>query len=270
MDDRRVPWSREPLVHFFLAGVVLFALAWIFEVPRDAARLIVVDDVVRRELLTTFLDDRGRAPREEEIVALVESWVEGEILHREGLELGLDRQDRKVRNLVIDRMRQLVEGMAYVEEPDEAALRSYFETHRERYGEPARFDLRHVFVGGDAAQGRAAALLRRLQAGEDPAALGDPFAGGNRLWRRTTESLTGIFGEAFVDGLAEAPPGEWHLRAGRQGWHVVVVERFDPAVKPEFAAVREEVLADVRSGRRTRAVEAELRALRERYEVRNE
>jgi len=100
--------------------------------------------------------------------------------------------------------------------------------------------------------------------------LGDPFRGGHRLRHRTGENLAGIFGSAFVDGLDAAPRDDWHLRQGSGGWHVVRIDRFVPAVEPDLDDVRDEVLADVRIGQRTRAVEGELRALRERYEVRSE
>lgn len=255
-----------------LAGGAIFALAHVFEPDRSDEHVIVVDDVLRRQLLASFLEDRGRPPREGELDEVIDHWIDREVLYRSGLEIGLDRGDRFVRNRVADRMRDLLTGVAYFDPPADDELREYFERNRERYEAPARFDIRHVYVDGltEASSERAERLLRRLRAGEPPKGMGDRFHGGHHLRRRTAANLTDLFGAGFVEDLDRVPTGEWHLRRSTGGWHVVMVEGHRRRRVPAFEEVRDEILGDLTIEQREDALRAELDTLRQRFDVRRE
>ena len=78
---------------------------------------------------------------------------------------------------------------------------------------PARIGLTHVFVGRDRhgaeAEKIAAGLRAELEAGADPAALGDPFLRGRELRGQSEQDLAGIFGPAFAGAARDLPVGAW-------------------------------------------------------------
>src|SRR5262245_60612960 len=88
-------WLREPLLHFLLLGMLLFAVAHYMEPARGVAPSrqiqLTLDDLSQLNLL--FQSQWRRPPTPEEFGRLVESKVQEEVLYREGLAMGLDKDD---------------------------------------------------------------------------------------------------------------------------------------------------------------------------------
>ena len=67
-----------------------------------------------------------------------------EVFYREGLALGLDRDDLVVRNRVKQKMEVLGED-AMAAEPSEADLQKYLDEHREVFAIPAALSFEQVY-----------------------------------------------------------------------------------------------------------------------------
>ena len=95
-------WWREPLLHFALIGVLFFALYTYVAAPADE------DDrqiVVSRDSLVTYLQYRMRrfgdgqamqlldSMSEPEFKRVLDDYVREEVLYRQALALGMDRND---------------------------------------------------------------------------------------------------------------------------------------------------------------------------------
>jgi hypothetical protein len=206
---------------------------------------------------------------------MVDAWVGDEILVREALALGLERGDVVVRRRLIQKMEFLIENTEPVPAPTDAALEAQLAAHPERYGNPERISLTHVFVSaqraGDAAAAEAAQLRARLLDGADAGALGDPFLRGRELRLHAQSELANVFGAAFAAAVMALPDGTWSepIRSSF-GFHVVRVTERRAGVAPTLATVRERVERDWREERR-RTLNREARdRLRSRYVVRVE
>src|SRR5262245_66582775 len=89
---------REPLLHFFVLGAALFALyGWLNRQGFNTPNEIVVSRGQVAVLQQQFARVWQRAPTPQELQGLVDNWVREEILYREGLAMGLDRNDPVVR-----------------------------------------------------------------------------------------------------------------------------------------------------------------------------
>jgi hypothetical protein len=273
--------AREPVVHFAIIGAVLFALdgaASPGETVVPAAERcplaapsgpIVVDEEVRATLIEHWSRTHAAAPSAAERDRLVQGWIDEEVLYREGLRRGLAESDPRIRERVAAQMAYVLGSRISVPEPEEAELQAWHSAHAERYAKPERVDLTLVFVDGtsDAAEARARELLRLLEGGASPNGLGDTFAGGRRLRGRRLVELGERFGEAFVTGLREQPPGTWSLRRSPFGVHLVRVDGWTSSATPDFEAVREAVRHDWAQDQRARALAAAKQDLRARWEI---
>src|SRR5262245_17349605 len=91
---------REPLVHFLLIGAVLFGIYSLTpsgRTPSASSKEIrlTVEEVA--QLALVFQSQWRREPTPEEFSRLVENKVQSEILYREALAMGLDKDDEIVR-----------------------------------------------------------------------------------------------------------------------------------------------------------------------------
>lgn len=99
---------REPLVHFLLIGAALFALHALVSGEAPRRDVVVVTRGRIDGLVAQFAATHGRPPDATERSGLIQDWVHEEILCREAVALGLDREDAVIR----DRLRQKMEFVA--------------------------------------------------------------------------------------------------------------------------------------------------------------
>ena len=81
---------REPLLHFFALGVLLFAL--FSGVNDDGLRApdeIVIDAARVAAIESQFERVWQRPPSSDEMAGLVDNWIREEVLFREGMAMGL-------------------------------------------------------------------------------------------------------------------------------------------------------------------------------------
>ena len=140
---------REPLLHFLILGAAIFGVDQWRNADSDSASDIVVTAKVQQEAKAIFEAGMKREPKPEELKVLLDRWVDNEILYREGLQLGLDRGDSGIRDRVIFKAMSVTQAGIVLPEVDEAGLKAWFESNRERYDTPARFDFLEAAVPPD-------------------------------------------------------------------------------------------------------------------------
>jgi hypothetical protein len=262
---------RRPWLQLLAAGAALWAVQQC-SAGAERERIVVGDDVVQG-LRQDHRRRTGRLPTPAEEAALVRAFADDEILYREALALGLDRNDVVVRRRLVQNMTFLLEESSPVPEPDDATLEAHLAAHPERFAVPDRWSFEHVFVrqeDGDerAAAERARALAARLAGGADATALGDPFAHGRSFARQSAREVDERFGPGFAARLGAQPAGAWsEPLASSYGLHLVRVVEHVPAAAAQLADVRGAVRDDWVRERRAAAERDALAGLRERYEV---
>jgi hypothetical protein len=259
-------WLREPLLHFAVLGVLLFGADHLIASREDDPRVIVIDPEVDAAAINVFKEARGKAPNEEELFALRRVWLDNEVLYREGLALGLDRGDKSIRERVIFKALSVVEANTKKPTTDEAGLRKWFEEHRARYDDPARFDFEEAVLSGKPADSAIRAFADSLNAGTP----GDATAGLRVFNARPHENIVQSYGPEFAAALEAAPVGEWRALPSKDGLRVMrlkVIAPAKPAVFEDLGGVIYQDWTDsVMAAQRSEAV----RALARKYTVKVE
>lgn len=265
-------FAREPLVHFVALGAAVFALHAAFARPSRDGRIVVSLDF-REGLRQEHAARTGRPPTPDEERAMIDRFIDEEVLYREAVALGLDRGDPIVRRRLAQKMTFIAEDGAAAREPSDAELRAFLDAHADRYREPPRVSFRHVFLSrdrrGSSLDADARKALDDLAKGaRDAATLGDPFLQGSTFTRRTAAEVEAVFGRAFASALVSAKPGAWvGPIASSYGAHVVEIQGRADGAPAKLDAVRARVRADLIDERRATA-SREMRArLRARYAV---
>lgn len=263
----------EPLLHFLAIGLVLFALYAAVKDRRKEPTTIVVGEAELSTMRQGFERTWRRAPTEQEMTALTDSYVREEVLYREGLALGLDRDDSLIRRRVRQRMEFVGESLGGAPEPDGAALQAYLETHGERYRSEAGFTFAQVYVGnGEGLEFHR--LLARLNGPEGERLAeraGRPTQLDARMDRASSGEVARGFGQQFAAAIDKLPVGTWQGPVVSDfGLHLVRVAERSPARIPSLAEIREQVERDWLREQVAAARESYYAGLRARYEVRIE
>ena len=261
---------REPLLHFVVIGAVLFAVTALREQRAEHSEIRITAGEV--EQLAKFWETQAqRKPTAEELQVLIDERVDEEVLAREAVRLGLDREDVIVRRRLAQKMAFVSDDLAIVAEPSEAELREYFAAHRESYTTPDLYALRHVYFNPDrhtAVDADAQRALRRLARGANPDEVGDPFMLPRELADVSRGDILRDFGSVFADAVTGSAPGTWNGPVRSPfGVHLVKLESHTPRSAANFADVRARV-REAYLQQKQREANAALRAkLREQYKI---
>jgi PPIC-type PPIASE domain len=233
-------WWQEPLIHFALLGALLFIVdQQIFE-KKDDPKTIVVPAAVTQEAQASFKATRNRDPNAEELQALVQRWLDTEVLFREGLKLQLDQGDQMIRERVIFKSLMSFEGSLPKPVPDEKTLRAWLETKREKYDEPARHDFEEAVLEGEATVDAIKAFALSLNKG----APSDTKAGLRVFKDRPRSNIVQSYGEEFAKALEGATPDEWRALQSKDAWRIVRLKAITPPTPAKFEAIAHILRAD--------------------------
>jgi peptidyl-prolyl cis-trans isomerase C len=224
--------GRAPLLHFLVIGGLLYLADATWQrqagdatAPVSRERIVFSARQVE-QLRQDLTVQHGFPPSQEELQAAVDAAVDDEVLYRQALAAGLDRDNESVRqrliqiggfvaedpgadaealyrkatelglqhtDLVVRRqlaatMRLVAENVPLADEapPDEAALETYLQQHPDAFTKPARVSLTHVYLSADERGAAAEADARRLL---------DELRG-----RRITPDGSDPFGDPFLLG----------------------------------------------------------------------
>ncbi|MFG6485835.1 peptidyl-prolyl cis-trans isomerase [Roseateles sp. BYS78W] len=233
-------WTREPLLHFLLIGAALFGIDHLVNRGAREANEIVISAEVDEDARQLFKAQRGREPSAEEMTALRKVWLDNEVLYREGLALQLDKGDTAIRERVIFKALSVVDGSTKLPPATDEVLRGWFEAHRAKYDEPARFDFQEAVLGGEPTEASVRAFVDMLNNGTP----GDAKAGLRVFKGRPHDNLLQSYGEDFAKALESAAPGQWLALPSREGWRAVRLDSASAAKPASFEVLRGVVLQD--------------------------
>ena len=262
----------EPMLHFLLIGMSLFAV-YRWQTPADSGgRRVVVTQGVIDDLVTQHTAARGRAPSDAELTNLIEAYVRDEVLYREGISLGLERDDIVVKRRVRQKIEIMAEEEGSVGTPEDADLAAYLAANPTRFRQPAVLSFEQVYLG-ESTSGpemvRAASIARdALHQGQDPDGVGVPSLLPRSVASSPADLVARDFGEVFVAALEAAAIGEWVGPIESSfGSHYVRISERTPSTIPQLPAVRDQVVREWENDRRQRARTAAYARMRAGYDV---
>jgi PPIC-type PPIASE domain len=270
---KQVPrWLKDPLVHFLIAGTVLFVA-----LPRETDLSSQVIDVSRADLIgymqgkarlydgQTF-DQAYDALTPEQRRELLDDYVRQEALYREARALRLDEADPLVRSRLVQQMDLLLRDQALsgvTVSADE--VEAWFREHRADYAPAATASFTHVFIDGQKHGAAAAQVAQRellaLQSGnvapEDALERGDRFPYQRNYSAMTEGALVPELGEELAAAAFRQPLGQWTgpFRS-TLGYHLLRVGSRREAEEVELAQIRDLVTRDAVEAKRNRLGEA--------------
>jgi len=266
--------AREPLVHFCLLGVILFAFGrW-----RDERTNLYRIELTRAhvaQIARKYALQYGAPPDGPTLEGLIRDDLHDEMLYRLGVAQKLDRDDEIVRRRVVQKEQFLIQNLHPPAEPDDARLRAWYDAHPGAYASPPRATFSHIFFaigpGGDVqAEARARSALATLSPAVTRAPeRGDLFPDLYDYSAYEPEQVTRLFGHTpFAEAVFAAPVGRWSgpFRSA-YGWHLVFIDARASGGQPSLAAIRDQVRTDYLRAAQDEANAAAFAALARRFTV---
>lgn len=256
---------KEPLLHFLVLALLLFVAQLIW--GQDTREVISIDAEAQRFLIQQEEDLRLRKLSDAEKTAIVERYIEDEILVREAKARGFTDSAR-IRALLLQNMRYFIGGD--IPAPTDNDLRSYFAENADAFASPPSIDLNHVqfrdpkTVPDD--------ILTLLDTAENPESFGDEnFRIGYILRNLDQRLLVSQFGPEIARELLAIETGDRAWRgpfdAPDGSQYFLRLVRKNPARVREFDQVRDWVQTDWLSSKTRELLDESLQEMRQKYQI---
>jgi peptidyl-prolyl cis-trans isomerase C len=272
-------WLSEPLVQFLLIGGVLFGCYSFFNHPSNRVESskridLTMDDI--RQLEVAFAARWQRPPTQEEFSGLVEDKIREEVLYREALELGLDKEDTIVKRRMAQKMEFLAEDVSNAHEPTTQELKTWFENHQKDFTMPGRITFRHLYFSPDRRgqharedAERALNLINGKPADWSGSKnLADPFMFQDYYGDRSSDQLAKEFGPNFARAVFQLKLRSWQgpIESG-YGWHLLWIDSITPSHVPQFEEVEPDVKTAWMAAKRAEYWDKSYAKMRKKYDV---
>ena len=282
--DKPVPsllrrWLHEPLLHVLLIGFALFAAYYALNPDagqrQDSNRIVITaDDLAQIQL--AWMAQWQRPPTPEEMRNLIDGKIREEVLSRQAIALGLDKEDTIVKRRLAQKMEFVMEDASALREPASDELRRWFVQNAQRFATPSLVTFRHLYFSPDLrgahARDDAIEALRKLagKPEETPEldGLSDRFMFQDFYAEGSPDQVANIFGTSFAQALPGLEPGKWQgpIESGL-GWHLVWVESNIPGRVPAFEEIEARVKSEWNDEQRAEGKRKMFDHMRSRYQI---
>lgn len=118
---------REPLLHFLLIGAALFGISWMVNRNAEPAeadtQIIIIDSAVIGKINSLYQQHTGVMPAPSQEDSLIQQYVNIEMLYREALQIGLDKDNDSLKTLLAGQMSVAYNSDAPIDMPTDEEIR---------------------------------------------------------------------------------------------------------------------------------------------------
>jgi hypothetical protein len=259
---------REPLLHFVLIGLALFLLYGRVSPGDSDSKRIVVSQEQIDGIALQFQAASNRPPTPAEMDGLIEAFVRDEITYREGLSLGLAKDDALIKRRIRQKYDLIAEEGERIE-PTDANLLAYLKANPAKFVRPAVVSFDQIFFDPVSTRPEEVdAVKAALSKGASPANFGQPSMLPRHVDKNSIDTVGRDFGDDFAKRIGAASVGEWigPLASGI-GVHLVRVSEREAPQLPPLRIVRNAVEREWENDNRIRSRDGDYRRLRSEYDV---
>ena len=267
---------REPLLHFLVIGAALFFIFDQINIPEvKTGNRIIITQADLDILATTWLKSMGRPPTAQEREQQLEQYIREQILSREAMAMGLDKDDAIVRRRLAKKMEYLFNDLSFVPEPSKTELNAYLSEHASIFTRLAKITFSQIFfdptIREQNTKKDAEQLLKQLKETTttvDAINLGDRSLLPYEFSKERESQIAGIFGEAFASEAFALPVNSWQGPIESEyGAHLIHINSRTEAELPPLDEIRERVASEWRSTKQKNANDVFYQSLHQRYEI---
>jgi len=266
---------REPLFHFLLIGAAIFLLFSQINTTEDENnQQIIITKAKIESLENAFIKAKGRQPSAEEMKQQLEYDIREQVLYREAMAMGLDKDDMIIRRRLTQKMKYLFDDLSVIAKPSETELKQFVSEHPSKFIKPATISFSQVYLEpsehGAHLEADAKDLLEELRTTtvKDTIGFGDRSLLPYDFTNERKSDITSMFGKIFMTQAFSALINAWDGPfASAYGMHLIYIHKRTEARLPPLSEIRERVEREWMSFKQREANEIFYQSLSQRYAI---
>lgn len=240
-------YLHEPLVHFLvLGGFFFFFYAYLNNDVSSNKNTILLSKAEIKQLSYRWKKKYLRAPSKEELQTLIDKSIYTEVMYREALAMGLDKNDLIIKRRLTQKLEFVSSDMVELLDPSDEELLAYLSQHADKFKLPEKIRFSQIYINPEKHKGTLAEKIEETKTLLDTngttinlANIGDnlavPFE--NKAW--TKAQVQGKLGKVFATSLFDLTETTWQgpLRSA-YGLHFVKIESKVEGELPKLETIK--------------------------------
>ena len=287
---KNIQLLKDPLVHFLLAGLILFLVFNVVSPNKDILdpKIVIVDReaiLVHVQNTSKMFDPAIAAKKfdsmtEDERRELINDYIKEEVMFREASSLGLDKEDYVMRRRVIQKLdfitEDIIERTLKVSDDE---LNQFFKENKDDYYVEPIATLTHVFFDSEKhnkdelvklADQKKNELNKKQVIFSDSVKHGDRFLYHVNYVERTYDFIQSHFGDRMAGQVFSLTPSEkdWYGPfQSEYGLHLVMISKKQEGRYSTFQEVKGRVEGDYQREEKLKRKEETIAKIIEGYDV---
>lgn len=260
---------REPLLHFLLIGTALFFIyAQMNDSTIEDDKYIHITNADIERVFQNWTNSRGRTPSDIEKQKEIDNLVKEEILVREAIARGLNRDDSLIRRHLVKKMSYIFDDNTLIPEPTDEQLQNYLSKNNSKFLEPATISFNQIVFTQNSSSAsdidkKANNFLQRLKNSSSSkiSTVGD-------LVDLSKKGISNTLGEEFSTQVFDMPIKNWVGPVkSNYGLHLIYIHSRTQEQTPKLSKIKKEVAKEWQSEQRKRANDIFYKNLSKQYSI---
>ena len=231
--------SQKPYLRillFLLLGFIIYLIDITMNYDEESKDIYVSDQELDG-LFSAWNSQAGRPPNEQEVISIINDFIEEEILYREALRLGLDQNDRIIKRRLAQKI-SFLKQETNREEPKANQLIAFYEANRNKYFVPTTYSFTHYYFSKSVdARAKALVALNKLD-GADEKIEAEPFFLGKNFSEYSLGEVEQAFGSELLSAFDNAVLNEWFGPfSSSYGEHLLYINNKQEGYLPKFEII---------------------------------
>mgnify|MGYP003308252633 FL=1 len=257
---------KQRLFIFLILGIIILSADLIFNDESEDKITIFESEI--NSLIGTWVDQVGREPTIQEIDGIIKQLLDEEILYREALKLGLDKNDIIIK-------RRLAQKIGFLRQEADSSLPSddevtdFYNQNIDKYFVGKRITFSHIYFSENGSnKSDADDALSLIRSGSNATEFGEPFLLGKNFSAKSIPEIERSFGNEFSEEIQNISPQTWSGPLNSEyGSHLVFVNSISESFTPDLDDIKNAVIGDVILEKQNNAVNEYLKELRSKYQI---
>jgi hypothetical protein len=248
---------------FFIIGIFLYLID--IGLNSDEDKNIYISDQEVISLINAWKSQVGREPTDDEISRIINNLVQEEILYREALNLGLEREDKIIKRRLAQKI-SFLKQESILKDFSQKEIIDFYKANRDKYYVPDSYTFTHkFFASNNNSKERAQNHLNNsnsLYENSDPFFLGKNFADVSSV------EINSNFGSNFSLYFKNPPINQWiGPYKSSFGHHNLYITNYTPGFHPTLEEIYNQLLVDLNQLKRDSAISDFIKEVGPEYSV---
>ena len=254
---------RNKVFIFFIIGIFLYLID--IGLNSDEDKNIYISDQEVISLINAWKSQVGREPTDDEISRIINNLVQEEILYREALNLGLEREDKIIKRRLAQKI-SFLKQESILKDFSQKEIIDFYKANRDKYYVPDSYTFTHkFFASNNNSKERAQNHLNNsngLYENSDPFFLGKNFADVSSV------EINSNFGSSFSSYFKNPPINQWiGPYKSSFGHHNLYITNYTPGFHPTLEEINNQLLVDLNQLKRDSAISDFIKEVGPEYSV---